>query len=662
MSDTTISIPVKEPSKGVSPPGATHKKWYWRGYLSWPLWVCLLLALTTRIWLTIHTHGVIAGDEAMVGLQAEHILHGERPIYYYSQPYMGSLEAYLIAFIFLFTGPTVWAFRAEPILISLALVYLTWRFSAVLADTASLSPRAKKLFMTIATLIAAFPPLYDMVEEMRAKGGYVEAFTLMLWLLLCAFRLTQRWQAHASAGELALRWAGIGLLIGLGLWVDPLVIYAVAAIALWIGCYLITLLVKGIRSRLIVLKEALLVVAAIPAGLLGFAPGLYWGANNQWANVYYIFHNGGPVPQGRLHAILQVQNLYTTCLVPRVLGGALPTQPDVTLANQHLLTFGLVVSVSCLAVCAVSVALSLFWQHAFLARIRQLIMLPLLFFLCTSIVFCTASVSVVGLVAGCGPWDTAGRYVVPLVVALPFIIAATFSIPLLIAKKSEEKPAQEQEDTGRVSQLPAGMVFSQWRRGRQGFSNGSSYHEMKSLQRRIMPGARVYPSWLAPALLVSLVLALYFIAQGFAYVHADPSYTFQGTGCVAANPTNLDPIISYMQQENIHYAWATGWFGDPITFKTDGAIIATELSGRIAADDDAVRHADRPSILLLVRHADLHPAILKPLDANGVTYRVARFYSEPGVDALVVTPLNRTVSPLDPLFAAMFNKVFSGCL
>ena len=74
----------------------------------------------------IHTNGVIAGDEAMVGLQAEHILHGEHPIYYYGQPYMGSLQAYFLAGIFLFTGPSVWAMRIEPMLISLVLIYLTW--------------------------------------------------------------------------------------------------------------------------------------------------------------------------------------------------------------------------------------------------------------------------------------------------------------------------------------------------------------------------------------------------------------------------------------------------------------------------------------------------------------------------------------------------------
>jgi len=213
-----------------------------------PLWLCFLLAILSRVWLIVHTHGVMAGDEMMVGLQAEHILRGERPVYYYAQPYMGSLEAYLAAFIFLFTGPAVWAMRLETIPMGLLMVYLAWRFAAVLAETAHLSARLKTTFMTIAALVAAFPPLYDMAEEMRVQGGYMEAFVIMLWLLFCAFRLTQRWGQQASWRELALRWAGIGLLIGLGLWIDPLIIYACAAIAIWIGGYFVLELVKPHRQ------------------------------------------------------------------------------------------------------------------------------------------------------------------------------------------------------------------------------------------------------------------------------------------------------------------------------------------------------------------------------------------------------------------------------
>src|SRR5260370_29541693 len=115
---------------------------------------------------------------------------------------------------------------------------------------------------------------------------------------------------------------------------------------MWIGGYFVLKLVKPdqqttTQTRIAVLKEALLSGVAIPAILVGFAPGLYWGAHNQWANIRYLFQKKGPVPNGRLHTILQVQKVYTTCLAPRALGGALPTQPNVTIANPHLLTFGL---------------------------------------------------------------------------------------------------------------------------------------------------------------------------------------------------------------------------------------------------------------------------------------------------------------------------------
>jgi len=243
----------------------------------WFLWLCFLIAIVVRVWLIVHTLGVMAGDEAMVGLQAEHILRGELPVYYYAQPYMGSLEAYLAALIFKFTGPTVWAMRLETIPMSLLMVYLTWHFAAVLADTAHLSSHMKMTFMTIAALIAAFPPLYDMAEEMRVQGGYMEAFIIMLWLLLCAFRLTQRWSQQAPWYELALRWVGIGVLVGLGLWIDPLTIYAGVTITIWIGGWFVIHLVKPRceapwRSRLELFTEGLLVLCAVPALLVGFLP------------------------------------------------------------------------------------------------------------------------------------------------------------------------------------------------------------------------------------------------------------------------------------------------------------------------------------------------------------------------------------------------------
>src|SRR5450755_824043 len=69
------------------------KRKNWSTVVLSPLWLCLFLAIAVRILLIVHTNGVIDGDESLVGIQAQHILRGERPSYFYGIPYFGSLEA-----------------------------------------------------------------------------------------------------------------------------------------------------------------------------------------------------------------------------------------------------------------------------------------------------------------------------------------------------------------------------------------------------------------------------------------------------------------------------------------------------------------------------------------------------------------------------------------
>src|SRR5580765_1667661 len=131
---------------------------HWVGSLRSPVWLCLLLALCVRVWLVIHTRGFMDTDEALLGVQAQHILQGERPIYYYGQPYMGSLEAYLVAMVFALAGSSVWTLRIVPMVLSLVVVWLTWCLAGALADSAKLSSGAKRWFMTVAALLATLPP------------------------------------------------------------------------------------------------------------------------------------------------------------------------------------------------------------------------------------------------------------------------------------------------------------------------------------------------------------------------------------------------------------------------------------------------------------------------------------------------------------------------
>ncbi len=143
--------------------------------------------------------------------------------------------------------------------------------------------------MTVAALVAAIPPLYDGILELRTYGGYIETFILMLLLLLSALRLTRRWHEGASRREIALRWAGIGFIAGLGFWIYPLIISAVLAAAAWFAGDRLLEMVRQRREivaapgsyALSALKGSVPALAAIPASLVGFAPALYWGATPQ---------------------------------------------------------------------------------------------------------------------------------------------------------------------------------------------------------------------------------------------------------------------------------------------------------------------------------------------------------------------------------------------
>ncbi len=637
-----------------------QRSWYsvLRSALRSPLWLCLLAALLIRVWLVYHTHGVIDGDEAMVGIQAEHILRGEHPYYYYGQPYMGSLEAYLMAILFAIAGPSVWMLRAEPILLSLGVVWLTWKLAGILADTAQLPPFAQQMFKTIAALFAAISPLYDTVLELRTLGGYIETFVLMLCLLIAAFQLTRRWQAGAANKELALRWAGIGFIVGLGYWVNPLIVIAVMAAAIWIVVFCIVKLVQLARqgtsesrqSPLSFLKGLLLAVAAIPACLVGLAPALRWGALYHWANFTYALQLGEsntlninlrPYYHSRLALIHDELFLYEKYVAPRVISGALPTESPVM---KSIHSFTLDVGLFCIVATSILVVLSLVWHHPQLVRIQHLGALPLLFAICSAFTFCTSIASSAGLISFQN--DIAGRYATPLMLVLPFFFATTFTLASMYIGSRGAAP-------GGVSGVPPDFLPPLAPEG--GVPKTLS---LKGLRRP-------RPSLVAQAILLALLLA-YIGAQVTTYVLTDPDATYQSASCPIA-PAYNDPIIAYLQHEHVHYAWAITWIGNPIIFKTNDGIIMSDPRtiishyglGRIPAYTEAVLHADRPSMLTIVKHNDTYPTLLKILDAKQVTYKVMRFPSEPGYDVLVVTQLSRTVSVLE---SKDFKTAFPGCI
>ncbi len=619
-----------------------------------PLLFCLLIAIVVRAFIVVHTQGFIDGDEALVGIQAEHILRGELPIYFYNQPYMGSLEAYIMAGIFAIVGPSVWALRAEPILLSLIVVWLTWKLAAALADTARLPLYAKQWFMTIAAFLAAIPPLYDTVLELRTLGGYVEIFIFMLLLLLFALELTNRRAAGASRRELAWRWAGIGFIVGLGLWVNPLIFYAILAAAMWIVWDWVKALIS---ARQTFLKTLLLpALASIPACILGLAPAIYWGALHQWQNITYILQLSGnpplrPIVQAqyptRLDIFFGLAHLYTTCVGPRILSGALPGE-NAALGFLHTPTF--IISGLCILTTVTLVVLSFIQPHPLLLAVRNLAALPIVFASAVSIVFCVTETATSGLWS-C-QYDFAGRYATPLMLIIPFFVATIFTVVVMFEADSFHIKQEQALDGSQARFELENTIESE-----QTSNNSTSQSPHASLHAT--PGS---PNWkIVLGLLVGfLILSVYF--QVALYAASDAGSTFQSTFCTNA-PANNDAIIAYMEREHIHYAWANNWLAYPIVFKSHESIIISDplplirnipILDRIPAFTEAVRKADRPSFLILVKHNDPYPLMLELFDIQKIRYNVARFPSQAGRDVLVITPLNQTVLPLDKFFFNMF--------
>jgi len=146
-------------------------------------------------------------DEAVVGLMARHILLGERPVFFYGQAYMGSLDAWLVAAGFRILGQQVWVIR----------LIQSFLYACTLLTTACLG---KKIFNAKAGLLAAgllaIPTVNVTLYTTVSLGGYGEALLIGNLILLVGISIAEKLDKHAVdvKGQLFL-W---GFLVGLGLW------------------------------------------------------------------------------------------------------------------------------------------------------------------------------------------------------------------------------------------------------------------------------------------------------------------------------------------------------------------------------------------------------------------------------------------------------------
>lgn len=156
-------------------------------------------------------------DEATSGLVALHIAQGrEFPLFFYGQYYMGALESYLAAPLFLLAGPSTLALRLPNLLLYAIFLMLMWH----------LTRRLYGPWLAVATIaVLALGSDRIVKNQLIAGGGYPEMNPAGALLMLLAVRL-----GLGSVRRRELAYAGWGLVAGLTLWDDWLVLpYVLAA-------------------------------------------------------------------------------------------------------------------------------------------------------------------------------------------------------------------------------------------------------------------------------------------------------------------------------------------------------------------------------------------------------------------------------------------------
>jgi 4-amino-4-deoxy-L-arabinose transferase-like glycosyltransferase len=146
-------------------------------------------------------------DEAIVGLMARHILAGERPTFFYGQAYMGSLDAWLNAAGFSLWGQSIASMRLVQSILWIGLLVSVFFLARRLFQSTSAG--------WVSLILFGLPPVNQVLYGTVTLGGYNEALIIGCWCLFLT--------AGILAGEhpvyTRLRFVGLGLLAGFGLWV-----------------------------------------------------------------------------------------------------------------------------------------------------------------------------------------------------------------------------------------------------------------------------------------------------------------------------------------------------------------------------------------------------------------------------------------------------------
>jgi 4-amino-4-deoxy-L-arabinose transferase-like glycosyltransferase len=227
-------------------------------FTAWIIGGVILVAILWRMSFVIWNVMPFDADEAIVGLMAKHILAGERPLFFYGQYYMGSLDAYLVSLGFLLLGQKVWVIRLVQALLFGATLYLV-----IQIGKEAFGDYKVGLF---AALLLAIPNVSLLVYSTASLGGYGETLLFSALILLISFHLKKNLTAGTIEISKIIRLSiFLGIASGVAFWVNSLTAVVSFPCAVFALFYLFRAPVLGLK------RWAILLILAVGFGV-GLAP------------------------------------------------------------------------------------------------------------------------------------------------------------------------------------------------------------------------------------------------------------------------------------------------------------------------------------------------------------------------------------------------------
>lgn len=235
-------------------------------------------------------------DAGIVALMAKHMAAGiEMPVFFYGQPYMGSLEPMFSALLIRIMGCSSFTVCLGTALLSFLVLPVVYLWGSDIGG---------KKGGIAALTFCVLGPMNFLPYMYLPRGGYAVTAACSIFILWYAFRIARIEKTGVNPG--LGRYIILGLIAGLGWWTNQLITASLLSSVLFLA---------------VILKQRVF-SWRLPAGIIGFLAGSLpfwiWNIKNEWATFTFLksFEQAHPLTAARIFFYERLPMLMGVRLLP----------------------------------------------------------------------------------------------------------------------------------------------------------------------------------------------------------------------------------------------------------------------------------------------------------------------------------------------------------